>query len=1525
MKLDKQKTTFKGLLCAIVALFLFTLLCADILRVKTTQASVLGLPEPTECIAVSNLHSEPMFLGMRIDPKNPMSFEFFIDSANASELEPAVTDKLVKYFLAGLTVANEDLWVNLSPYEKDRILPDVLSKTELGKELLAQDYVLKQLSSSLTHPDTPLGQTYWDMENRNSKSENRNKSEIRNSFNKIWITPGKIKLFENNNGVFITEANLKVKTEKDYLAASKNKVNKNSADNSVQNILLPEIEEDVNHGKNFASLRQVYRSLILATWFKEKFRKSFFRYYIEKNKINEVELKDPEVKDKIYNLYCEAFKKGVYNIIKSEKLSSNENKKVKRHYFSGGVTVKKLSSSIELLPKLEKPLSSSAIGDINNVHVNVQSIHGHAANGVNPDPYEFVEEKKESRVNPVEKINSTKDFGEKNNPGKKNKNKKQKKKPRQAPDPNGISGNNLDLSASAVSAVVETSLLESGVMTNIVDPSQKIILKKEGNGFYIQAFVLINGKSAGWFTYKESKDKIYLERLNINPEFQQQGIGHSIMYEFMKEAFNKEKRLLLETSTLSLLNILMRYNIFKNANISVGDFEETYLGTFEWSDEETLKDFKGFEKTYPLLGELYLRNDSGEDLGELRVNSEGRVVESSYWNVRSGDNISIDKDGYIFDEDNYAVAKVASFEKKLRFETDIVKNLEQAKVYKIKNSGAEKAKQIFENKLKEATYSDFNQLVDKTIQDGNVLAKSIAGNKIYNIPGINEYIVKVNPLASKKEIKAGTLVFKEDIFSSANIGQRVAVIESSKSSDLPLLEIRKKNFGESNELIAKKFNKQHIDDLYESYLLRNAQMPQEAYNNYALLLKELNNSGIKFDPGVGNGNILVDLKNESFNLVDQDAVVRRPEIDKESFASVVNGLIHVEYARSYGGSDLSVLLASFEIFTKSIVAAKAAELGLPELNPLQALWTHDVFRSFGLNYDSEKHRLRKYLSGQLSEVNEDKMFADWREKVENKIIDQQPQEVETLSSSIENSEVSKILLDELGLGTRPYDLNNNPVITEIVSAEIVSGLLVYKVKLNKQAEGLNGSNAALALAKELNTQCLDLVYDSSEEENGKLLALFRTNGLKTKLSHSLRPFLKMLYVDLSPFYYPIAQPGEKNAYKKWLATRKKIKENQKKIQSYIKEQYGNTNLDVRKYEEGKASFVYLEIDKETGKWKAKNFNWLLDLRKKENKHQIILPLFPSVYSPGYFETKLGFDDFHRVHYPVESKFYEYIYKHSGIDENSDVYAVGPGFGPELWASSLLNNRKQIYTSGINPLEIAATKASAKIAGFDLKAKTWDNIKNKAGELTFPDKKFDHILWSMTEIGNDNNLSTGLSSAWNGGDMGAKILEQFLRALPDALNKDGKAIVYLNVVGWDIPTEQGKQLYPEVVAARDKLKIDMVEKYISDFKAVKAKHVGGRVYEITLTGQELTKEPVVGISKRVDDVIEEATLASSSLEVSNKRGDVGGIDLNDMSIETSSGMFPVEFVGLESSSFSGFSFKISKIEEVEDIDSLVETI
>jgi GT2 family glycosyltransferase/predicted esterase len=101
-------------------------------------------------------------------------------------------------------------------------------------------------------------------------------------------------------------------------------------------VIIPILEKEVNEGKNFAQLRQVYSSLILAIWFKDKIKESILgKAYIDQDKVAGVDIEDKAAKEKIWAQYVEAFKKGAYNYIK-EDVDPATQQTVSRKYFSGG-------------------------------------------------------------------------------------------------------------------------------------------------------------------------------------------------------------------------------------------------------------------------------------------------------------------------------------------------------------------------------------------------------------------------------------------------------------------------------------------------------------------------------------------------------------------------------------------------------------------------------------------------------------------------------------------------------------------------------------------------------------------------------------------------------------------------------------------------------------------------------------------------------------------------------------------------------------------------------------------------------------------------------------------------------------------------------------------------------------------------------------------------------------------------------------------------------------------------------------
>ena len=225
----------------IVSLLLFTFTTVSLKPVAAQEFvgefTGLRLPVPGAMVNLSPAYEPMLIKGIKIHPENPLLFDFIIDAGNASNQplsSPNVligdpqqeqlknrTTKLIKYFLASLTIPEDDLWVNLSPYEKDRIIPNQLGKTELGRDMLAQDYILKQITASLIYPEGKLGKEFWSRVYTKAQAMFGTSQVPINTFNKVWIVADKAKVLERNNVGYIVGAHLKVMLEEDYLSLEK--------------------------------------------------------------------------------------------------------------------------------------------------------------------------------------------------------------------------------------------------------------------------------------------------------------------------------------------------------------------------------------------------------------------------------------------------------------------------------------------------------------------------------------------------------------------------------------------------------------------------------------------------------------------------------------------------------------------------------------------------------------------------------------------------------------------------------------------------------------------------------------------------------------------------------------------------------------------------------------------------------------------------------------------------------------------------------------------------------------------------------------------------------------------------------------------------------------------------------------------------------------------------------------------------------------------------------------------------------
>jgi len=387
--------------------------------IPTVQAQEFSLPAPGVMVHLSPEYNPPILKGLKVHPDNPFRFDFILDQGDqrqpgdmASAVSPrssyrtlavartlpnelglitkaskgnhqndnqelrTESIRLIKYFLASLTIPEKDLWVNLSPYEKDRIIPQSFGLTEMGRDLLAEDYMLKQITASLIYPEGETGKKFWKRIYEEANKRFGTTDIPVNTFNKVWIVPDKAVVYENAKAAtaYVVESKLKVMLEEDYLSLSRHSGNSDILKNPVilseakdlnkinslrdpsalrpqddkeistlgsqivREVVIPELAKEVNEDKNFAQLRQVYNSLILATWYKKKIKASILeQVYADRNKIQGLVIpaKAGIHVEEIYQHYLQAFKKGVFNYIKEE---PSKGATIPRKYFSGGLT-----------------------------------------------------------------------------------------------------------------------------------------------------------------------------------------------------------------------------------------------------------------------------------------------------------------------------------------------------------------------------------------------------------------------------------------------------------------------------------------------------------------------------------------------------------------------------------------------------------------------------------------------------------------------------------------------------------------------------------------------------------------------------------------------------------------------------------------------------------------------------------------------------------------------------------------------------------------------------------------------------------------------------------------------------------------------------------------------------------------------------------------------------------------------------------------------------------------------------------
>jgi hypothetical protein len=256
------------------------------------------------------------------------------------------TKALLNYVFVGITLPNASFWVNLRPDGEDSIIDEELARTDLGRVLLEADLQLKKDTAQFTSPQTIEGKTYWDKLYAKAGELFGQENITIPTLTRPWIVPDEVIVRETSSSAYIYKATLKVMLEQDYLKDSqlysfkdpRLKALNEYSSQLIRELIIPKLTKEINTSKRYAPLRQVYYSLIIAQWFKQRFQGKGGRYssLINRQNLTGLTSKQPWSKATYFQAYQKSFKEGEYNL--KEPAYTPYGQTI-RSYFSGGITL----------------------------------------------------------------------------------------------------------------------------------------------------------------------------------------------------------------------------------------------------------------------------------------------------------------------------------------------------------------------------------------------------------------------------------------------------------------------------------------------------------------------------------------------------------------------------------------------------------------------------------------------------------------------------------------------------------------------------------------------------------------------------------------------------------------------------------------------------------------------------------------------------------------------------------------------------------------------------------------------------------------------------------------------------------------------------------------------------------------------------------------------------------------------------------------------------------------------------------
>jgi hypothetical protein len=307
----------------------------------------LGFAQRNATIPIPPLYPPSVLKGLDIDPADPFTFKFILETGPGNVDPAALTpdvERLIKYFLAALAFPDDDLWVNLAPGEENRVIPQLFGRTAMGRDMLEQDLELKRLTARLLDPASSVGREFWSRIEDRHDPAGFTADQHQDVLSRVWVVPGSVRIFQNDTGAFVLDSRLRV-VSRDEHAGIYDEPNHDRSDSLFgavfAEVILPAVEEEVNSAESFSRLRQIYYSYILANWYKRRLRAMPLGHpmrdgYLEAKRTGGIDATETSSPEEVYAAYLNAFREGVSRRI-IERYEPTEQSMVIRQYVTGGI------------------------------------------------------------------------------------------------------------------------------------------------------------------------------------------------------------------------------------------------------------------------------------------------------------------------------------------------------------------------------------------------------------------------------------------------------------------------------------------------------------------------------------------------------------------------------------------------------------------------------------------------------------------------------------------------------------------------------------------------------------------------------------------------------------------------------------------------------------------------------------------------------------------------------------------------------------------------------------------------------------------------------------------------------------------------------------------------------------------------------------------------------------------------------------------------------------------------------------